>query len=224
MQDLGVGKTTIALQIAEHLAKNKKSIMFVSLEMADTQLIQKMIAREGNIQGYRMRRGTLEEDDWNRIVQVAGELSKLEFNIFSNIRNIQELELEARKLKNKGKLDVLFIDYIQLLKSSGKYSNREQEVADISRKLKLLTLELDIPIIALCQLNRNAQMNEPKLSDLRESGSLEMDADNIIFLYREDDESDIINLKLAKQRAGEIGIVKLKFDNQKSNFINIYKG
>lgn len=224
MQDLGVGKTTIALQIAEHLAKNKKSIMFVSLEMADTQLIQKMIAREGNIQGYRMRRGTLEEDDWNRIVQVAGELSKLEFNIFSNIRNIQELELEARKLKNKGKLDVLFIDYIQLLKSSGKYSNREQEVADISRKLKLLTLELDIPIIALCQLNRNAQMNEPKLSDLRESGSLEMDADNIIFLYREDDESDIINLKLAKQRAGEIGIVKLKFDKQKSNFINIYKG
>lgn len=224
MQDLGVGKTTIALQIAEHLAKNKKSIMFVSLEMADTQLIQKMIAREGNIQGYRMRRGTLEEDDWNRIVQVAGELSKLEFNIFSNIRNIQELELEARKLKNKGKLDVLFIDYIQLLKSSGKYSNREQEVADISRKLKLLTLELDIPIIALCQLNRNAQINEPKLSDLRESGSLEMDADNIIFLYREDDESDIINLKLAKQRAGEIGIVKLKFDKQKSNFINIYKG
>lgn len=224
MQDLGVGKTTIALQIAEHLAKNKKSIMFVSLEMADTQLIQKMIAREGNIQGYRMRRGTLEEDDWNRIAQVAGELSKLEFNIFSNIRNIQELELEARKLKNKGKLDVLFIDYIQLLKSSGKYSNREQEVADISRKLKLLTLELDIPIIALCQLNRNAQMNEPKLSDLRESGSLEMDADNIIFLYREDDESDIINLKLAKQRAGEIGIVKLKFDKQKSNFINIYKG
>ena len=224
MQDLGVGKTTIALQIAEHLAKNKKSIMFVSLEMADTQLIQKMIAREGNIQGYRMRRGTLEEDDWNKIVQVAGELSALEFNIFSNIRNIQELELEARKLKNKGKLDVLFIDYIQLLKSSGKYSNREQEVADISRKLKLLTLELDIPIIALCQLNRNAQINEPKLSDLRESGSLEMDADNIIFLYREDDESDIINLKLAKQRAGEIGIVKLKFDKQKSNFINIYKG
>lgn len=224
MQDLGVGKTTIALQIAEHLAKNKKSIMFVSLEMADTQLIQKMIAREGNIQGYRMRRGTLEEDDWNKIVQVAGELSALEFNIFSNIRNIQELELEARKLKNKGKLDVLFIDYIQLLKSSGKYSNREQEVADISRKLKLLTLELDIPIIALCQLNRNAQINEPKLSDLRESGSLEMDADNIIFLYREDDESDIINLKLAKQRAGEIGIVKLKFDKQKSNFINVYKG
>lgn len=223
MQDHGVGKTTLALQIAENIAKKNKSIMFVSLEMADTQLIQKIISREGNIQSYRMRRGTLEDDDWNKIVQVAGELSSLDFNIYSNIRTIQQLELEARKLKNKGKLDILFIDYIQLLKSSNKFNNREQEVADISRKLKLLTLELDIPIVALCQLNRNAQLNEPSTADLRESGSLEQDADNIIFLYKDKEDENIINLKLAKQRAGETGTIQILFDRQKSNFANLFK-
>lgn len=216
-----MGKTTLALQLAENIAKKDKNVLFISLEMSDNQLIQKMIARIGNVQSYRMRRGTLEDSDWEKIANTAEELSKLKFNTNSNIRNIQELEVLARKLKNQDKLDLLIIDYIQLLRNKEKFNCREQEVADISRRLKLLSLELDIPIIALCQLNRNASNSEPGLADLRESGSLEQDADNIIFLYKEDSESDEITLKLAKQRAGQTGKIKLKFKKETSNFLNL---
>ena len=214
----GVGKTTIALQFAQNIASKTKDVLFISLEMSDEQLIQKMIARSGNIQGYRMRRGTLEDTDWQKVVIASSQLSKLKFNITTKIRNVQQLEVLARKLKNQNKLGLLIIDYIQLLRNADKFPSREQEVADISRRLKLLSLELDIPIIALCQLNRNASRNEPTLADLRESGSLEQDADNIIFLYKENEDDDIVTLKLAKQRAGEIGKIKLKFMKNISEF------
>lgn len=221
MLDLGVGKTTLALQIAQNIAKKNKNVLFVSLEMSDTQIIQKMIAREGNIQGYRMRKGTLEDKDWEKVAAAISEISALKFNINSSIRNIQRLEVVAKKLKNNNKLDLLIIDYIQLLRSTERFNNREQEVADISRRLKLLSLELNIPVIALCQLNRNASRSEPTLADLRESGSLEQDADNIIFLYKENEELDNITLKLAKQRAGDTGKVNLIFMKDKSTFLNM---
>ena len=217
----GVGKTTLALQIAEKISRNNKNVLFVSLEMSDTQLIQKMIARVGNVKSYRMRMGTIEDEDWNRISNAIGKLSDLKFNTNSKIRTIQRLELEARKLKNRGKLDLLIIDYIQLLKSKDKFNSREQEVADISRRLKLMSLELDIPVVALCQLNRNASNNEPNLSDLRESGSLEQDADNVIFLHQENNENNIVTLKVAKQRAGEIGKIAVMFKKDISTFINL---
>ena len=217
----GVGKTTLALQIAQNIAKKNKNVLFVSLEMSDNQLIQKMIARNGNVQSYRMRRGTLENSDWEKITESIGKLSELKFNTNSTIRNIQSLEVLVRKLKNQNKLDLLIIDYIQLLRNKEKFNSREQEVADISRRLKLISLELNIPIIALCQLNRNASNNEPGLSDLRESGSLEQDADNIIFLYKENIESEEITLKLAKQRAGATGKIRLIFKNNTSNFLNL---
>lgn len=158
----GVGKTTLALQLAENIAKKDKNVLFISLEMSDNQLIQKMIAREGNVKSYRMRRGTLEDTDWEKIANTVGKLSELKFNTNSKVRNIQGLEVLARKLKNQDKLDLLIIDYIQLLRNKEKFNCREQEVADISRRLKLLSLELDIPIIALCQLNRNASNSEPR--------------------------------------------------------------
>ena len=158
----GVGKTTLALQVAENIAKKDKNVLFISLEMSDNQLIQKMIAREGNVKSYRMRRGTLEDKDWEKIANTVGKLSELKFNTNSKIRNIQGLEVLARKLKNQNKLDLLIIDYIQVLRNKEKFNCREQEVADISRRLKLLSLELDIPIIALCQLNRNASNSEPR--------------------------------------------------------------
>lgn len=217
----GVGKTTLALQIAEKIARNNKNVLFVSLEMSDNQLIQKMIARTGNVKSYRMRMGTIEDEDWTKISNAIGKLSDLKFNTNSKIRTIQKLELEARKLKNRGKLDLLIIDYIQLLKSKDKFNSREQEVADISRRLKLMSLELDIPVVALCQLNRNASNNEPNLSDLRESGSLEQDADNVIFLHQENNENNIITLKVAKQRAGEIGKIAVMFKKDISTFINL---
>ncbi len=217
----GVGKTTLALQIAEKIARNDKNVLFVSLEMSDNQLIQKMIARTGNVKSYRMRMGTIEDEDWTKISNAIGKLSDLKFNTNSKIRTIQKLELEARKLKNRGKLDLLIIDYIQLLKSKDKFNSREQEVADISRRLKLMSLELDIPVVALCQLNRNASNNEPGLSDLRESGSLEQDADNVIFLHQENNENNIVTLKVAKQRAGETGKIAVMFKKDISTFINL---
>lgn len=217
----GTGKTTLALQIAEKIARNKKNVLFVTLEMSDTQLIQKMIARTGNVKSYRMRMGTIEDTDWGKISKAISELSELSFNTESKIRTIQQLELKARKLKNKDKLDLLIIDYIQLLKNSEKFNYREQEVADISRRLKLMSLELNIPVVALCQLNRNASNTEPNLSDLRESGSLEQDADNVIFLHQEDKESELITLKVAKQRAGDTGKIKVIFRRDISTFVNL---
>ena len=216
----GMGKTTLTLQIAQNIAR-EKNVVFVSLEMSDTQLIQKMIAKQSIINSYKLRMGTLEEGDWEKIAKASVKLMGLHFIINTKIRTIQDLEITAKRLKNKGELDLLIIDYIQLLKSQGKFNLREQEVADISRRLKLLSLELDIPIIALCQLNRNANIGEPTLADLRESGSLEQDADNIIFIYKEDEEDNIITLKLAKQRAGDIGKAKLKFNKPTSSFVNL---
>ena len=221
----GVGKTTLALQIAQRIASNDKNVLFISLEMSEIQLIQKIIANESNINSYKMRMGTLEDKDFEIITTVANEISKLKFNINTKIRNIQQIELKCRKLKNQGKLDLVIIDYIQLLKSNEKFNVREQEVADISRRLKLLSLELDIPIIALCQLNRNASTGEPSLADLRESGSLEQDADNIWFLYQDNQQdSNLITINVAKQRAGETGSVRVKFNKSTSQFINLASG
>ena len=223
----GVGKTTLALQIVEKIATNGKNVLFISLEMSETQLLQKMIARDGNINSYKMKMGTLEDEDFTTITEVASKLSQMPISINTKIRNVQQIELQCRKLKNKDKLDLVVIDYIQLLKSNEKFNIREQEVADISRRLKLLSLELDVPIIALCQLNRNADSGEPTLADLRESGSLEQDADNILFLYQEkgqDEENSVVTIKIAKQRTGEIGKIKVKFDKEKSAFRNLVTG
>ena len=212
----GMGKTTLTLQIAQNIAK-EKNVVFVSLEMSDIQLIQKMIAKHSMINSYKMRLGTLEDSDWNKIAEASVKISDLNLRVNTKIRTIQEIELMAKRLKNKEEIDLLIIDYIQLLKSQGKFNLREQEVAEISRRLKLLSLELNIPIIALCQLNRNANIGEPTLADLRESGSLEQDADNIIFIYKEDEESNLTTLKLAKQRAGDTGKVKVN-DTESKKF------
>lgn len=218
----GMGKTTLTLQIAQEIAK-KKNVVFASLEMSQTQLIQKMIAKQSIVNSYKMRLGTLEEGDWEKIAKASIKLSELNLTINTRVRTIQDIEVIAKRLKNKDKLDLLIIDYIQLLKSQGKFNLREQEVAEISRRLKLLSLEINIPIIALCQLNRNANTGEPTLADLRESGSLEQDADNIIFIYKENEEDSITTLKLAKQRAGDIGKVKVKFNKQLSTFVNLVR-
>lgn len=212
----------MALQIAEHIARKGLNVGIVSLEMSETQLIQKMIARIGQVNSYKLRAGMLEDDDFNKIAKICGDLESLPFYITSKVRTIQEIEVLARRLKNKNKLDLLIIDYIQLIKNTRKCTNREQEVAEISRTLKLLSLELEIPIIGLCQLNRNANRNEPSLADLRESGAIEQDADNVIFLYLEEGQEEEKNprvvAKVAKQRAGSVGKVRLLFHKANSEF------
>ena len=200
----GMGKTTLALQIAEHIARKGLNVGIVSLEMSETQLIEKMIARIGQVNSYRLRAGTLEEDDFSKIAKICGDLEDLPFFITSKVRTIQEIEVLARRLKNRNELDLLMIDYIQLIKNTRKCTNREQEVAEISRTLKLLSLELEIPIVGLCQLNRNANRNEPSLADLRESGAIEQDADNVIFLYLEEGEEEERNPRVVAKVANNV--------------------
>lgn len=222
----GVGKTTLALQVAEYIASKGIETAFISLEMSEFQIIQKMIANKTRVNSYNMRLGTLEEQDLEKIGVAGAEIAELPIHLITKVRTIQQIENIARKLKNKSNLGLLVIDYIQLIKNSGKFNNREQEVADITRTLKLLSLELDIPIIGLCQLNRNASKAEPTLADLRESGSIEQDADNVLFLYREsENEGNIVDttLKIAKQRAGETGKIYLKFNKANSEFKGVIR-
>lgn len=222
-----VGKTTFALQIATRIAEKGTEVAFFSLEMSDTQIIQKMISKETRINNDKMKFGTLEEEDFNKISETSSKLAELPFNIITDCLNIQSIELEMRRLKNRKNIELVVIDYLQLIKNNNaKYNNREQELADISRTLKLLSLELDIPIIALCQLNRNAARTEPTLADIRESGSIEQDADNVIFLYRQNEEAkedavqDIV-VDLQKQRNGSTGTLVLRFVRALSEFRNL---
>ena len=199
----GMGKTTFALQIADYIVKKKIPVMFISLEMSEEQIITKLIAKDTRINSTKMRLGTLNDQEAVKVYEAGAELEERPLYITSNLRTIQQIEVEARKLKNKKNIGLIIIDYIQLIKSSQKFNLREQEVADITRTLKLLTLELKIPIIGLCQLNRNATRQEPMLSDLRESGAIEQDADNVIFIYQEEETdaaAPVVTIKLAKQR------------------------
>ena len=217
----GVGKTTFSLQIAEKIASKNKSVAYVSLEMSEEQIIQKLIARKTRVNSRKIRNGDLEDNEIDKIGLACGEISELPLSILTKANTIQQIEIEARRMKNRNKLDLLVIDYLQLVRNLGNFKSREQEVADISRTLKLLSLELEIPIIALCQLNRNASRNEPTLADIRESGSIEQDADNVIFLYQEDEENNIVTVDLQKQRAGNTGKSRLKFNKINSEFVNI---
>ena len=222
----GVGKTTLALQIAEHIAERGTETAIISLEMSDTQVIQKLISRRARINSYKMRMGTLETKELEQIGIVSAEIAELPIHLITKARTIQHIENIARKLKNKNNLGLMVIDYIQLIKNKGKFNSREQEVADITRTLKLLSLELNIPIIGLCQLNRNAARQEPTLADLRESGAIEQDADNILFLYQDAESTETvvdITLKLAKQRAGETGKIDLKFNKANSEFKGVMR-
>ena len=222
----GMGKTTFALQIADYIAKKKIPVMFISLEMSEEQIITKLIAKETRINSTKMRLGTLTDQEAVKVYEAGAELEEKSLYITSNLRTIQQIEVEARKMKNKKNIGLIIIDYIQLIKSSQKFNLREQEVADITRTLKLLTLELKIPIIGLCQLNRNATRQEPMLSDLRESGAIEQDADNVVFIYQEEETdaaTPVVTIKLAKQRAGSTGKVNMIFRKVYSEFVNIIR-
>lgn len=217
----GVGKTTFSLQLAERIAEKGKHVTYISLEMSEEQVIQKLIAKKARVNSRKIRNGSLEDKEIDKIGIACAKISVLPMNILTKVYTIQQIEITARRLKNRNRLDLLVIDYLQLVRNAGNFNNREQEVADISRTLKLLSLELEIPIIALCQLNRNASKNEPTLADIRESGSIEQDADNVIFLYQENEDKNIVTVDLQKQRAGNTGKSKLKFNKVISEFINL---
>ena len=194
--------------------------------MSDYQIIQKMLAKRTRVNTYKMRLGTLEKEELGEIGVASAEIADLPIHLITKARTLQHIENIARKLKNRNNLGLMIIDYIQLIKNKGKFNNREQEVADITRTLKLLSLELNIPIIGLCQLSRNASRQEPTLADLRESGAIEQDADNVIFLYQENEQEENIvdiTVKVAKQRAGEIGKVYMKFNKPNNEFKGVIR-
>lgn len=226
----GIGKTAFALQMAENIAKKGIYTYFVSLEMSEKQLGNRIIARETEIDGHKLRMGWLEEKEFEKIGLVAAKESEIKMCIDSKSSTVQDIETKAIELKQEKNLGLVIIDYLQLLKSKNKHNSREQEVAEISRKLKLLSKNLNIPIVALCQLNRETERRKvPMLSDLRESGSLEQDADNVIFLHIDEAEKIKqfmieIQVIIAKQRNGPTGTVKLMFNKKQMRFVNLEGG
>lgn len=240
-----VGKTAFALNIAQQVAThdNEYSVAIFSLEMGADQLATRMICSTGNVDSNRLRTGTMNNEDWNRFSVAIGKLSRT--NIFIDdtpgIR-ITDIRAKSRRLKQEHGLDMILIDYLQLIQGSGSRSsdNRQQEVSEISRMLKALARELECPVIALSQLSRGVEQRQdkrPMMSDIRESGSIEQDADIVAFLYRDDyynrggedgeegdvdagaqDENGEIEIIIAKQRNGPTGTVKLNFMKQFNKF------
>lgn len=224
----GMGKSTFALQIAENIAEKGVTVGIISLEMSEVQLIEKIISRKANIDSKKIEMGAFDDTEEEKIYMAISQISDLPIFINTRARTIQDIEMYARKLKNRNNLGLLVVDYIQLIECNVKNGSREQEIAAITRTLKLLSGELKIPIIGLCQLNRNAAKMKPTLSDLRESGAIEQDANNVILLYREDDESegapveDIV-IDLQKQRMGNLTKATVRFDKKVSSFKNLVR-
>jgi replicative DNA helicase len=228
-----VGKTSFALNVAEHAAvREKKTVGLFSLEMSKEQLVLRLLSSVANIDSQRLRTGFLEELDFARIAPAMNELSEAPVFI-DDTPNISAMELrtKARRLQAEHGLDLVIVDYLQLMQATttSRDANRVQEVSDISRGLKALARELNVPVIAVSQLSRQPEMREskePRLSDLRESGAIEQDADLVIFLYREKDrpaeeqdlDGEVINVKLAKHRNGPTGDIQLWFKKKQTRF------
>ena len=226
-----MGKTTLAMNFAEYIAlNNSKPVAIFSMEMPAEQLVLRMISSMGRINQTNLRTGNLGEPDWPRIAQAVEMFAKAALFIDdSPALSPTEVRARARRLaREHGGLDLIVIDYIQLMQGShSKSENRSSEISEISRSLKSLAKELEVPIIALSQLNRSLEQRpnkRPVMSDLRESGAIEQDADIIIFIYRdevynpESAEKGVAEIIIAKQRNGPIGVVRLTFKGKHSRF------
>ena len=224
-----MGKTAFSLNLVQNAAlKGGASVAVFSLEMSKEQLVQRMLSAQSNVELSKIKTGTLGESDWPRIIDAMAVLS--EANIFIDDTpgiKISEIRSKCRKLKIEKGLDFILIDYLQLMEGDGKNENRQQEIAKISRSLKILAKELDCPVVALSQLSRSPELRKdhrPILSDLRESGSIEQDADIVMFLYRDEyyhDDSEKKNIGeiiIAKNRHGETGNVELVWFGQVQKF------
>jgi replicative DNA helicase len=224
-----IGKTSLALDFARNIGINSKVPVGVfSLEMSSDQLIDRMISAQAGVNLWNLRTGRLKADDFQKIADAMGVLSEAPIYIDdSGSANIMEMRTMARRLQAEHNLGLIIIDYLQLMEGRSGGDNRVNEISEISRGLKQLAKELNIPIVALSQLSRAVESRSPqipKLSDLRESGSIEQDADVVIFLYREDREKpdtpnkNIVELHVAKHRNGPIGNVSLYFDETSTTF------
>jgi replicative DNA helicase len=222
----GVGKPSLALNIAQNVAVQGESpVAIFSLEMSAQELGERMMCSSARVSSHKLRTGGLSGDDYAKLVQAAGELEKADLYIDDSAGlNMFELRAKARRLKTRAPLALLFVDYLQLMAGDSRAENRQQEVANISRSLKQLARELEVPIIAVSQLNRSPEARadrEPQLADLRESGAIEQDADMVMFIY--EDPSDpsskgVVKLKIAKNRNGPTDTIRLGFVRDYTKF------
>lgn len=229
-----MGKTAFALNIAQNAAiRYKVPVAIFSLEMSKEQLVQRMLCAESNVDSHKLRTGRLDEEDWPKLARAMGPLSEAPIYI-DDTPGISSLELraKARRLKAEKGLGLIIIDYLQLMSGRGNSENRQQEISEISRSLKALARELNVPVVALSQLSRAPEMrsdHRPILSDLRESGSQEQDSDVVAFLYRDDyynpdtDKKNIAEVIIAKQRNGPTGTVELVWLPRFTKFASLEK-
>ena len=227
-----MGKTAFALNIASHLSIKKDTpVVFFSLEMSSNQLIHRIFSSRGLIPLFNLKSGNLDDAHTQKLIKVSNKLSQTKLIINDEISNLMSLRSIARKLKRENDIKLIIIDYLQLLEGTRR-ENRNLEISEISRSLKILAKELDIPIIALSQLSRSVesrQVKKPMLSDLRESGSLEQDADIVMFLYREDyynpetENKNITDVIIAKNRNGPTGTIPVYFHKEYVRFQDLAK-
>lgn len=227
-----MGKTAFALNIASHLSIKKDTpVVFFSLEMSSNQLIHRIFSSRGLIPLFNLKSGNLDDAHTQKLIKVSNKLSQSKLIINDEISNLMSLRSISRKLKRENDIKLIIIDYLQLLEGTRR-ENRNLEISEISRSLKILAKELDIPIIALSQLSRSVesrQVKKPMLSDLRESGSLEQDADIVMFLYREDyynpetENKNITNVIIAKNRNGPTGTIPVYFHKEYVRFQDLAK-
>lgn len=227
-----MGKTAFELNLAQYMAfKKNLTVALFSLEMSKEQLVNRMFSLESNVDAQKLRTGQLNDEEWERLIESAGTIGKSKLIIDDTPGiSIAELRSKCRKYKLEHDLSIIMIDYLQLMSGSGRTESRQQEISDISRSLKALARELSVPVVALSQLSRAVEQrpdHRPMLSDLRESGAIEQDADVVMFLYRDDyynhDSPDkgVSEVIIAKQRNGPIGTVKLAWLPQYTKFANL---
>jgi len=228
-----MGKTSLALNICSHAAlTHGKTVGFFSLEMSHQQLFLRMLCSEGHVDAHRLRTGRVDREEWQGIIKVFGRLSGAPIYIDDTPGiGMMEMRAKSRRLKREKGLDLIVVDYLQLMRGRERYESRQQEISDISRSLKELAKELDVPMLALSQLSRAPEQRggdrRPQLSDLRESGAIEQDADMVMFLFREEvykrDDPDLrgkAELIVGKQRNGPTGTVGLHFIRDYTRFVN----
>jgi replicative DNA helicase len=229
-----MGKTSLALNIAQHAALIEQvPVAIFSLEMSRDQLVSRMICAEANIDSHKMRTGNLAEDDWPKLARVVNRLSSANIYIDDTPGiTVAEMRSKCRRLKLEKGLELILIDYLQLMQGSGRAESRQQEISEISRSLKALAREMDCPVLAMSQLSRAPEMrseHKPMLSDLRESGAIEQDADVVMFIYRDEyyhpdtEKKGIAEIILAKQRNGPTGTVELVWLDKFTKFADMAK-
>lgn len=227
-----MGKTAFALNIAQHVAfKQNRTLAIFSLEMSKEQLVNRMFSLESNVDAQKLRTGQLNDQEWERLIESAGVIGKSNLIIDDTPGiSVSELRSKCRKYKLEYNLSMIIIDYLQLMSGTGRTESRQQEISDISRSLKAIARELSVPVLALSQLSRAVEQrpdHRPMLSDLRESGAIEQDADVVMFLYRDDyynpdtDKKGVSEIIIAKQRNGPIGTVELAWLPEYTKFANL---